>query len=1102
MPAQNINTTPAGSNPVVQPNVPASEPKFSPSDFQFVPKSDFSPSNVQFMPNAPSNAIQPADPLHASAPAETTRPVNQPVDITPQEQAIRQSRVAAFEAGNIVKPAANLDKSGKPTDNRTLPVSYDASTNTYRDPISHLFYAGYSPESGHAFTQDESQAIHAMFAAPDSGVLTSSDTRLGANALGGVIDRNASPTAALPFSDQYTSNLPSSGKTTTPGAVWEGTIDPESKGLLDQIRANNERLMSTDDPSTQILKDMQAKYAAREASTITSIQDKADVAREDQKQANKVALSKAKIFFANIGGSGSSQALQYMADTVSQGERALRDIGNAERDAVQKAQDAFADQDFQLAFKQIDLADNRRKEYTQGLKDLVGLKQTFEQAAMQKVTFQRQMQAMDRSERQDAQKSATDTMSLMTQAGASADDIPEDTYQAWSQDIGGGFTPSMAKSLMRAGEAAKNAKSAQDMATAIKSATEIAKDLEVGHSIALPLPDGSSMTINGRYTAGSEDFTQRTMTLGQSEYGSPGQYIITSDKKGNTVNAIRIGDNSVAPYFDSDTQQWQTYNPATNTVTPQFNVGEHGEGTAGIHKATTFVDNTLVQKFGEPIKQAGGSYEKDVGTFMNNIAKMESGGNYKALGKVIPSGQYKGEQAVGKYQVMPGNIPSWTKEALGKSMTPQEFLNDPQAQEAVAKYKFNQSYQKYGNWDDVASVWFSGRPVAKAGSAKDVNGTTVPQYVKNVTSGMTSTPPANANTMTGWSFAAPVGSDIPAIPVNGSVVAIGHNSNSYDVDPGGAAAYGNYVDVQDIDTGAVYRYGNLSQVNGSLKVGSTVNGQSTIGKAGSTGYTTQPGFHFEVRNANGSVVTPNRDANGASQPYDASSQEQASTIDRYQTATGLKVNPKSRKDMANVEQWVTERNKTKESQDIAETNRLRSDTTWIANQKSFDATRASYDTVISQTKPGSGGFNDLAALNAFARIIDPASRTVTDSDMRNLSGAVAFENVIKNIPGLVFKGNKLTPESQQLLIQATQQQFESSKVRYADQQVDQVNAAIQSGVDPFKVAGTPLASVYEIYDMGTGEGVGTISASDLGDPQLQDMVQNKGMRLRLKRKTQ
>lgn len=114
---------------------------------------------------------------------------------------------------------------------------------------------------------------------------------------------------------------------------------------------------------------------------------------------------------------------------------------------------------------------------------------------------------------------------------------------------------------------------------------------------------------------------------------------------------------------------------------------------------------------------------------VNKIASVESGGNYQALGPVLNSGQYRGQRAVGKYQVMEGNIGPWTQEAIGRAVSPEEFYNSPEIQDAVIRDRFQKLFQQYGNWDDVASVWFSGRPLAQAGNARDQLGTTVGQYV-------------------------------------------------------------------------------------------------------------------------------------------------------------------------------------------------------------------------------------------------------------------------------------------------------------------------------------------------------------------------------------
>lgn len=110
------------------------------------------------------------------------------------------------------------------------------------------------------------------------------------------------------------------------------------------------------------------------------------------------------------------------------------------------------------------------------------------------------------------------------------------------------------------------------------------------------------------------------------------------------------------------------------------------------------------------------------------IGQYESGGNYQAKGPITKNG----DRAYGKYQVMGNNIPSWTKAILGVSMTPQQFLNDQKAQDKVAEAKLGQYLEKYGTYEDAASMWFSGRPVAKAGNSKDVLGTTVNSYVSSV----------------------------------------------------------------------------------------------------------------------------------------------------------------------------------------------------------------------------------------------------------------------------------------------------------------------------------------------------------------------------------
>jgi len=119
----------------------------------------------------------------------------------------------------------------------------------------------------------------------------------------------------------------------------------------------------------------------------------------------------------------------------------------------------------------------------------------------------------------------------------------------------------------------------------------------------------------------------------------------------------------------------------------------------------------------------------ELGRYLGAIANTESGGQkdpYAALGPLTK----KGDRGYGKYQVMGANIPSWTEEALGQKMNPDEYLANKDAQEKVARHYFGKSLEKYGNPEDAASVWFTGKPRSEAGNVADILGTTNSQYIR------------------------------------------------------------------------------------------------------------------------------------------------------------------------------------------------------------------------------------------------------------------------------------------------------------------------------------------------------------------------------------
>lgn len=85
--------------------------------------------------------------------------------------------------------------------------------------------------------------------------------------------------------------------------------------------------------------------------------------------------------------------------------------------------------------------------------------------------------------------------------------------------------------------------------------------------------------------------------------------------------------------------------------------------------------------------------------FLRAIAAQESGGRYGAVNR--SSG------ALGKYQIMPGNVPSWARQVLGRSVSPSQFLRSPQLQEQIARAKLLSYYKKYGA-RGAAEAWYGG----------------------------------------------------------------------------------------------------------------------------------------------------------------------------------------------------------------------------------------------------------------------------------------------------------------------------------------------------------------------------------------------------------
>lgn len=84
--------------------------------------------------------------------------------------------------------------------------------------------------------------------------------------------------------------------------------------------------------------------------------------------------------------------------------------------------------------------------------------------------------------------------------------------------------------------------------------------------------------------------------------------------------------------------------------------------------------------------------------FMWAIAQQESGGNYSVVNAY---------GAVGKYQVLKGNVPEWSRRVLGYSISWQKFRDSPSLQEKIVRGILKGYYDKYGA-RGAAAAWYAG----------------------------------------------------------------------------------------------------------------------------------------------------------------------------------------------------------------------------------------------------------------------------------------------------------------------------------------------------------------------------------------------------------
>lgn len=112
-------------------------------------------------------------------------------------------------------------------------------------------------------------------------------------------------------------------------------------------------------------------------------------------------------------------------------------------------------------------------------------------------------------------------------------------------------------------------------------------------------------------------------------------------------------------------------------------------------------------------------------SYRDAIASIESkgSGDYNAVG---PTNAKMG-RALGRYQIMEANIGPWSREALGRKVSADEFMKNPQIQDAIFDHRFGQYVKQFGP-EGAAQAWFAGPGGVGKTDRKDVLGTDVGTY--------------------------------------------------------------------------------------------------------------------------------------------------------------------------------------------------------------------------------------------------------------------------------------------------------------------------------------------------------------------------------------
>jgi hypothetical protein len=154
----------------------------------------------------------------------------------------------------------------------------------------------------------------------------------------------------------------------------------------------------------------------------------------------------------------------------------------------------------------------------------------------------------------------------------------------------------------------------------------------------------------------------------------------------------------------------------------------------------------------------------------------ESGGNYHNV-TTTKNKQGQPQSALGAYGIMDFNVGPWSKELLGREVSPQEFLSNPGLQDAIYRGKMAQYVSKYGV-EGAGRAWLGGEGAVNHPERTDPLGTSVGSY------GQHTARLVNKGVMP--SELAIAGAPSPGMPSAPPSSLLAFNGQPADIGPGGA----------------------------------------------------------------------------------------------------------------------------------------------------------------------------------------------------------------------------------------------------------------------------------------------------------------------------